>query len=67
MKNLKGSRLGIIKRKLGAKSQFYWPGILNEVENMVMGCSDPKQTLICHELPSRPLEKIGLDIATHAL
>lgn len=72
LKILKSSHLGITKSKLRAKSLFYWPGMLNEVENMVMGCticekfraSNQKQTLICHELPNRPFEKIGLDIAT---
>lgn len=65
---------GVVKSKLRANSLIYWPGIGNEIENLVANCrtcekfqrSNRKQNMICHEIPERPFQKIGVDICEYA-
>lgn len=64
---------GILKCKLRARSLLFWPGINNDIENMVLSCkicekfreSNKKETLIPHEVPSRPFQYICTDICEH--
>ena len=53
-----------------ARGVLYWPGLNKDVEDYVAKCevsnSQPveqgKEPMICHEIPSRPWEKIAVDL-----
>lgn len=62
--------LGIEKCKNRARGLLYWPKINQDIENLIENClvcqqlqnSNKKQTLIPHEMPKLPYEKLGSDI-----
>lgn len=64
------SHLGIVKCKSRARECMYWPGMAAQIEDKVSKChicaevqnSNPKEPLICVELPDRPWSKIASDI-----
>jgi len=61
---------GITKCQLRAKDSVYWTSINKDIENIVQQCpicqetsrSQTKETLIPHELPTRPWQYIGTDL-----
>ena len=79
-KSLQGSILnkihaghqGMVRCKALAKQSVYWCNINKDIENKVESCSKclntrkfpDKVVLKSHEVPSRPFEKIGVDILT---
>ncbi|XP_062594195.1 uncharacterized protein K02A2.6-like [Saccostrea cucullata] len=64
------SHLGIVKCKSRARESMYWPGMAAQIEDKVSQCitcaevqnCNPKEPMICTELPDRPLSKIASDI-----
>lgn len=64
---------GIVKTKLRAKSLVYWPGINDQIETVVSGCSicekfgraNRRERMIPHPMPDRPFQKVGADIAEY--
>lgn len=64
------SHIGIQGCLRRAREVAYWPGMNKDVEDYVAKCavcnSQPveqgKEPMICHELPSRPWEKIAVDL-----
>lgn len=62
--------LGYEKTKKRLQQIFYWPGLSKTVENILERCqvceiyrrANIKQTLIPHELPTLPFEKVGVDL-----
>ncbi|XP_048751787.2 uncharacterized protein K02A2.6-like [Ostrea edulis] len=64
------SHLGIVKCKSRARECMYWPGMAAQIEDKVSKChicaevqnSNPKEPMICTELPDRPWSKIASDI-----
>lgn len=64
------SHMGIEKTRQRARSLVYWPGIDNQIEEIVMKCSicqkyrssNIKEPLINHSIPEGPYQKIGMDI-----
>ena len=64
------SHIGIQGCLRRAREVVYWPGMNKDVEDYVAKCavcnSQPveqgKEPMICHELPSRPWEKIAVDL-----
>ncbi|XP_022785752.1 uncharacterized protein K02A2.6-like [Stylophora pistillata] len=64
------SHIGIQGCLRRAREVVYWPGMSKDVEDYVAKCtvcnSQPveqgKEPMICHELPSRPWEKIAVDL-----
>lgn len=64
------SHLGIEKTKQRARSLVYWPGLDSDIENKVGNYSTCQRnrnsnihnTMISHEIPDQPFQKIGLDI-----
>lgn len=64
------AHLGITKCKSRARELMYWPGISRDIENLINKCSicekfqksQTKEPLENHELPSRPFQRIGIDI-----
>ena len=63
---------GIVRCKRRAQRSVFWPNINNQIEIMVSQCSEckdlrnkqPKETMIEHEVPEGPWEKVGSDILT---
>ena len=59
-----------MKSLLLARESVFWPGISNDVRNMVQQCpacaqnqpAPPKMPILQPDLPKRPWEKIGSDI-----
>ena len=69
-KILHTGHLGIERTKLNARSALYWPGICNELTEMVSNCNScqtyrnkqQKESLIPHEIPSAVWQKVGTDL-----
>lgn len=67
------SHQGITKSKLRAKEVMYWPGMLQEIEQLISNCricekfssANRKDPLIPHEVPNLPFQKVGCDILTY--
>ena len=67
------SNMGIEACLRRARECLYWPGMSAEIKQYISTCnictefdtSQPKETLMSHEIPSLPWEKIGTDIFTH--
>ena len=63
------SHLGIEKCKSRAKQSLYWPNMFADIEMVCSQCSvcnkykrqNQKETLIQHEVPARPWQKVGID------
>ncbi|UYV66236.1 K02A2.6-like [Cordylochernes scorpioides] len=63
------SHQGIAASKEKARSAFYWPGMITQVENEVEKCrtcqeysrKNPEESRIAHEIPEFPWEKIAVD------
>ena len=70
LSRLHSSHQGIEKTHLRARTSVYWPGIDADIENVIRECetcqeyqrSQQKETLIQHEIPSRPWEVLGTDL-----
>lgn len=66
------SHIGVQGCLRRARETLYWPGMNAEVTNFIQKCdtcmayrsNQPKEPLICNEVPYRPWEKIGTDIFT---
>ena len=62
--------LGIQMSRQRARDSVYWPNMNQEIERIVQTCStcqkyrnaQGKETLICHEIPEKPFEKVGADL-----
>lgn len=62
--------LGITRTKSRARQLIYWPGIDQEIENMIGKCSlcqkyqkkNVKESLLPHDIPNIPFQKVGCDI-----
>ena len=62
--------LGIEKCKTRASDTFYWPGMNQEITDLVANCETyltfrnyyQKKTLIPHEIPSSPWIKVGTEV-----
>ena len=62
--------LGIEKCKARARSTLYWPGMINEIVDVVSNCGacmetrnyQAREELIPHDVPSNPWEKVGTDL-----
>ena len=72
-KIIHNSHLGIESCLRRARDCLYWPGMNAEIKDFVSSCEacrtfevqNQKETLMPHDLPSRPWEKIGTDIMTY--
>ena len=58
------------KCKKRARQSVFWPGLNNQIEQVVERCetclkllpSKPNDALLPHELPTRPWQKVGSDL-----
>ncbi len=63
---------GIEKCRQRAQQNVYWPGMYKEIENAVKECgpcqefqkSNPSETLLPHDVPTRPWQVLGTDLFT---
>lgn len=70
MKTVHSSHLGVESSLRRARECLYWPGISAEIKQFVSKCEacrsyetkNQKETLMPHDLPHRPWEKIGIDL-----
>jgi len=68
------SHQGIVRTKQRARLTLYWPGMDNDIENTVAGCSqcqahlpsNPKEPLQCKPAPARPFQELAADFCQHA-
>ena len=64
--------IGIEKSIQRARSAIFWPGITNDIKELISACptciaylpSQSKETLLSHEIPTRPWQKVGTDLFT---
>lgn len=71
---LHDSHQGIQRTKARARQVVYWPGIDNDVENLVRRCescqhflpAQPKEPYVAHAAPSRPFQYIHADLFSFA-
>ena len=67
------SHMGVESCLRRARDCIYWPGMSSEIRQLVEACEtcqkfnigQSKETLKSHEIPSRPWEKIGVDLFTY--
>jgi len=56
-----------------ARESVFWPGMNAEIKGWIQTCeacrkykvSQPKESLLSHEIPNRPWQKVGIDIMTY--
>ena len=73
LNSLHKSHLGVNSCLRRARECLYWPGMSSDIKVFIEKCpacreyetSQAKETLMPHEIPSRPWEKVGCDIATY--
>lgn len=64
--------MGIEKCRRRARQAVYWPNMNADVEVMVKSCneclkysaSQPREPLKPHDVPTRPFQKVGIDLCT---
>ena len=64
--------LGVEKTKQRTRNILFWPGMATDIENHIAMCpvctpkakSNPKEPLLPHSIPSRPWQKVGVDLFT---
>ena len=72
MKQLHSSHIGINGSLRRARECLFWPGMNAEIKDYISQCDictqhsakQPKETLMSHQAPDRPWEKIAVDICT---
>ena len=70
LKKVHEAYLGIEKCEARARASMYWPGMTNDIEEMIAKCltcakfkpRNKKEPLMPHDVPDRPWSKIGADI-----
>ena len=67
---LHSSHMGRDKMKYRAREIMFWPGLNNDINNLIDNCSAcllynnkyQKEPLMCHEIPSKVWDKLGMDM-----
>lgn len=70
LKILHYSHQGILRTKMRARENFFWPGLNKEIEDLVISCnicstyqnSNQREPMIMSEIPERPWQKIACDL-----
>ena len=68
------SHQGSVRTKQRARLSVYWPGIDNDIDNIILACqqcqdhlpSNPKEPIIQKPKPDRPFQEIAIDLCSHA-
>jgi len=69
-KIIHAGHIGIERTKLRSRQSIYWPGINNDITEMISNCetcltyrsAQQKETLLPHDIPSNPWFKVGTDL-----
>lgn len=64
------NHMGLEKSRLRARESVFWPGINNDIQNIISNCNvclshrrnDQKEEMQPHEIPNRPWAKFGADL-----
>lgn len=70
LKRLHAGHQGVVNSKIRAKESMFWPGMISQIEDMILRCStcidqrpqNSKETLITHDIPGKPWIKLGSDM-----
>ena len=73
LERLHSSHHGIEATLRRARDSIYWPGMTNDIKQMVESCKacskekppQQKETLRCHVILSKPWAKVGIDLFTY--
>ena len=65
---------GAVRTKQRAQLTVYWPGLTNDIDNVVSSCrqcqdhlpSNTKQPIIIKPKPTRPFQEVAADFCVHA-
>ena len=68
------SHQGTVRTKQRARLSVYWPGIDNDIDNVILACqtcqdslpSNVKEPLIQKSRPDRPFQEIAIDFCSYA-
>ena len=72
--NLHKAHQGVLRTKQRARLTVYWPGIDNDIENLILTCrhcqdhlpSHTKEPIITKSRPTRPFQEIAVDLCSYA-
>lgn len=60
---------GVVKCRERARQSVWWPGLSQQVSEMVLKCraciqerQNPREPLVASEFPARPWQKLGADL-----
>ena len=68
------SHQGMIRTKERARLVVYWPGLDNDIDNIILSCktcqdmlpSNHREPITCKPRPSRPFQAIAVDFCSYA-
>jgi len=71
--NLHESHQGSVRTKDRARLSLYWPGIENDIDNVIQSCkrhqdslpSNCKEPMVSKPKPSRPFQQIAIDFCSY--
>ena len=74
LKELHESHQGIVRTKQRAQLAVYWPGIDNDIENVISSCvqcqaclpSHPQEPIVLKPVPERPFQELAVDFCSYA-
>ena len=74
LEQLHASHQGVVRTKQRAGLTVYWPGLNNDIENIVSSCrqcqdylpSNAKEPIIFKARPTRPFQEVAADLCYHA-
>lgn len=74
LSQLHESHQGTVRTKQRARLSVYWPGIDNDIDNLILACqtcqdclpSNVKEPLVHKPLPNRPFQEIAVDFCSYA-
>jgi len=74
LEQLHMSHQGIVRTKQRARNTLYWPGMDNDIENLIAACSqcqdylqsNSKEPLQLKPKPARPFQEVAVDFCYHA-
>ena len=72
--NLHEAHQGALRTKQCARLMVYWPGLDNDIDNVILACqqcqdhlpSNTKESIIHKARPTRPFQEIAMDLCSYA-
>ena len=73
LSDLHDSHQGAVRTRQRARLTIYWPGIDNDIENIVLSCkqcqdhlpSNHKEPICLKPTPARPFQEVAADFCSH--